>query len=90
MGPLESTGAHSCPMANDPPPWPNVDLARRRGYIAHLANRQSPSYFPAQIWYIGIMSEGARKLAPPNSPAKPPAMPERIEAVLRLRDRGNG
>jgi hypothetical protein len=25
-----------------------------------------------------------------NSPAKPPAMPERIEAVLRLRERGNG
>ena len=24
-----------------------------------------------------------------NSPAKPPAMPERIEAVLRLRDQGN-
>ena len=24
-----------------------------------------------------------------NSPAKPPATPERIEAVLRLRDRGN-
>jgi hypothetical protein len=25
-----------------------------------------------------------------NSPAKPPAMPERIEAVLRFRDQSNG
>jgi len=25
-----------------------------------------------------------------NSPAKPPAMPERIEAVIRLRDQGSG
>jgi hypothetical protein len=26
----------------------------------------------------------------PNSPAKPPALPERIEAVIRLRDQCNG
>ena len=43
-------------------------------------------------WYLLLLLQFVPALWVPfyNFPAKPPATPERIEAVLRLRDRGNG
>jgi hypothetical protein len=64
-----------------PMPYSGFPLSPPRS-LEMLPQNRVRSIFYVGTWFI--------ELIPPNSPAKPPAMPERIEAVLQLRELGRG
>jgi hypothetical protein len=63
-------------------------IPRRAPLMLHRLVSVMVAFLPHNYRNSTILSARARQ-KPSNSPAKPPATPERIEAVLRLRDRGN-